>query len=158
MYKVYTIGRKGGICSLVPREKGATHLCLTREEGALVSVEREVRRNLGRRRREEGGIPLCRQRGEKESGRKEDDLETTRILFTIIWGFTSARCTNTLIHTYISVCNYTTSGGEGRWYIVTTSGGKGDILIVMERDHRICLWSGWLLVGWLWSVNCLIRR
>ena len=182
MYKVYTIGRKGGICSLVPREKGATHLCLTREEGATrLCRQRGEKEFGGRRRREEGGIPLCRQRGEKESGRKEDDLETTRILFTIIWGFTSARCTNTLIHTYISVCNdtyyqwgegrwyiVTTSGGkgddtyyqwgEGRWYIVTTSGGKGDILIVMERDHRICLWSGWLLVGWLWSVNCLIRR
>ena len=52
MYKVYTIGRKGGICSLVPREKGATHLCLTREEGAT---------------------RLCRQRGEKEFGKGEEE-------------------------------------------------------------------------------------
>ena len=58
MYKVYTIGRKGGICSLV-----------LRQEGPLVSVDRGVRRNLGEGEEERGGsIPLCRQRGEKEFG------------------------------------------------------------------------------------------
>lgn len=48
MYKVYTIGRKGGICSLVPRQ-----------EGPLVSVDRGVRRNLGEGEEEREGASLC---------------------------------------------------------------------------------------------------
>ena len=127
---------KGGICSLVPREKGATHLCLTREEGATRLCRQRGEKEFGGRRRiEEGDIPLCRQRGEKESGRKEDDLETTRILFTIIWGFTSARCTNTLIHTYISVCNDTTSGGKGDDTYLLPAGGREMIHSYHQRGE-----------------------
>ena len=151
MYKVYIIGRKGGICSLVLRQEGplvsvdrgvrrnlgegeeerggSIPLCRQRGEkefggkekkrgeGASLCVDREVRRNLGgRRRREGGGIPLCRQRGEKESGRKEDDWKPREFCLQPFVGFTSARCTNALIHTYISVCNhaYYRRGGEGR--------------------------------------------
>ena len=123
MYKVYTIGRKGGICSLVPREEGATR--------------------------------LCRQRGEKESGRKEDDWKPREFCLQPFVGFTSARCTNALIHTYISVCNhayYWQGGremihgyhqrGEGRYS--NCNGAWPQNLLVI-----------WLALGWMIVVSQL---